>query len=243
MAQMASWSRIDYSVTAADLAELRSIGLGPKKRARGDGAVRPLGIGVERPKQHAEAWRANIFLTSSTTSWVPLSDPSKWSSHPFRAVKEMYEYATSKLVLGPSQKLTSPALQQGRDDANVRQAAAAALDKLIAKAETATTHTAGPAVSPPSAAAPTMPVVPAITSAAAVAANSAASMKEQLKCSLCMDTFDNPYSLPCQHAFCYECVKQALNHVSKCPNCKFPARWRDAKKNHLLASIVAASKI
>lgn len=30
--------------------------------------------------------------------------------------------------------------------------------------------------------------------------------KELLECPICMNTYDNPYVLPCQHTFCKKCI-------------------------------------
>lgn len=50
-------------------------------------------------------------------------------------------------------------------------------------------------------------------------------LQESLTCSLCTDLFDNPRILPCQHAFCSECLKQHLETWTKegiisCPYCR-----------------------
>lgn len=32
-------------------------------------------------------------------------------------------------------------------------------------------------------------------------------ISEELKCSICLDFFTNPRTLPCQHSFCEQCLK------------------------------------
>ncbi|XP_030628242.1 zinc-binding protein A33 [Chanos chanos] len=47
-------------------------------------------------------------------------------------------------------------------------------------------------------------------------------LEEQLTCPICLDFFQNPVSLPCQHSFCCKCLEAAWAHkeVRECPNCK-----------------------
>ncbi|XP_071111192.1 uncharacterized protein [Haliotis cracherodii] len=62
-------------------------------------------------------------------------------------------------------------------------------------------------------------------------------MKENLTCSICQDIFQDPRSLPCQHAFCYECLN---NHIIatveekkrsfKCPLCRKSTRPKNPSK-------------
>jgi len=48
-------------------------------------------------------------------------------------------------------------------------------------------------------------------------------IKAQLECSVCLDTYTNPKSLPCFHRFCKQClerlvVKDCDRHTLCCPN-------------------------
>jgi hypothetical protein len=54
---------------------------------------------------------------------------------------------------------------------------------------------------------------------------------EHLNCTICMKTFENPKSLPCQHTFCSECLKSLLIEHKKyhCPVCRDPIHERDPK--------------
>ena len=45
------------------------------------------------------------------------------------------------------------------------------------------------------------------------------SLSSALTCVLCRDVFREPYSLPCGHSFCHECIFQALSYTPKCPTC------------------------
>jgi hypothetical protein len=67
-------------------------------------------------------------------------------------------------------------------------------------------------------------------------------LAEQMTCSICCDTFDNPHSLPCQHSFCYECLVGCfkVTGTMQCPLCKQPMWMRQVTPNHVLAGIVAA---
>jgi len=78
--------------------------------------------------------------------------------------------------------------------------------------------------------------------AAAGAALSLERLAQEMRCSLCLDTFDDPHSLPCQHSFCKECIFDALRLTSTmaCPLCKAPAWKRQVAPNHTLAGICAA---
>ena len=40
-------------------------------------------------------------------------------------------------------------------------------------------------------------------------------LAEQMTCSICCDTFENPHSLPCQHSFCEECIWEYINELNK----------------------------
>ncbi|XP_018543232.1 E3 ubiquitin-protein ligase TRIM21 [Lates calcarifer] len=46
--------------------------------------------------------------------------------------------------------------------------------------------------------------------------------EEQFRCSICLDIFKNPASIPCGHNFCLECIKRFWDtrHKSECPLCK-----------------------
>ena len=63
----------------------------------------------------------------------------------------------------------------------------------------------------------------------------------RMQCSICMETFDNPHSLPCTHTFCYECIYHWTRTASElhCPLCKLPYFRRNIMPNHTIANIVA----
>ncbi|CAJ1085878.1 E3 ubiquitin-protein ligase TRIM21-like [Xyrichtys novacula] len=46
--------------------------------------------------------------------------------------------------------------------------------------------------------------------------------EEQFRCSICLDIFKNPVSIPCGHNFCLRCIKRFWDsrHKSDCPLCK-----------------------
>nr|XP_046236849.1 E3 ubiquitin-protein ligase TRIM21-like isoform X2 [Scatophagus argus] len=46
--------------------------------------------------------------------------------------------------------------------------------------------------------------------------------EEQFRCTICLDVFDNPVSIPCGHNFCLGCIKRFwdMRHKSVCPLCK-----------------------
>ncbi|XP_042368396.1 E3 ubiquitin-protein ligase TRIM21-like [Plectropomus leopardus] len=45
---------------------------------------------------------------------------------------------------------------------------------------------------------------------------------DQFRCSICLDIFRNPVSIPCGHNFCMTCIKRFwdIRHNSECPLCK-----------------------
>ncbi|XP_041840969.1 E3 ubiquitin-protein ligase TRIM39-like [Melanotaenia boesemani] len=46
--------------------------------------------------------------------------------------------------------------------------------------------------------------------------------EEQFLCIICLDSFNNPVSIPCGHNFCLDCIEHFWNtrHNSECPLCK-----------------------
>ncbi|KAL3929627.1 MAG: hypothetical protein SGPRY_001881 [Prymnesium sp.] len=64
----------------------------------------------------------------------------------------------------------------------------------------------------------------------------------ELQCPICMDLFEAPHSLPCQHSFCRDCIMDSFRLHSKmqCPLCHAPTWRRELKPNHLLQGIVTA---
>jgi hypothetical protein len=59
-----------------------------------------------------------------------------------------------------------------------------------------------------------------------------------LLCSLCFNLFTRPFSLPCQHHFCFTCIDPLIDGESKCPKCEFPFWTRDLKPNLVLKNLV-----
>lgn len=61
---------------------------------------------------------------------------------------------------------------------------------------------------------------------------------EQLTCALCLDCYTNPRTLPCDHSFCCECIKEyitstrALHGISTsftCPTCRQTIHLKNSK--------------
>uniref|UniRef100_A0A3B5A0C2 RING-type domain-containing protein n=1 Tax=Stegastes partitus TaxID=144197 RepID=A0A3B5A0C2_9TELE len=50
----------------------------------------------------------------------------------------------------------------------------------------------------------------------------AALSEEQFRCTICLDSFKNPVSIPCGHNYCLECIKRYWDtkRKSDCPLCK-----------------------
>lgn len=51
---------------------------------------------------------------------------------------------------------------------------------------------------------------------------------EDVSCSICLDTLDNPVSIKCGHNFCHQCLSKywdevlAEGEVTQCPECRQP---------------------
>lgn len=61
-----------------------------------------------------------------------------------------------------------------------------------------------------------------ITIMSAVRNMASALSEEQFGCSICLDIFHDPVSIPCGHNFCVECIKRFWDtrSTSVCPLCK-----------------------
>ena len=69
-------------------------------------------------------------------------------------------------------------------------------------------------------------------------------MEAQLKCGICLEIFTDPYSLPCMHKFCKECIEGHLDRASSaaCPLCANPTWRRQLAPDHTLAGVVNVYK-
>jgi hypothetical protein len=69
-------------------------------------------------------------------------------------------------------------------------------------------------------------------------------LAEELRCTVCMDLFDEPMFLPCGHNFCLVCITGCFRAMQQmmCPLCKAPTWRRQVTANHSLAGIVLAFK-
>uniref|UniRef100_A0A672FR08 RING-type domain-containing protein n=1 Tax=Salarias fasciatus TaxID=181472 RepID=A0A672FR08_SALFA len=52
--------------------------------------------------------------------------------------------------------------------------------------------------------------------------------KDQFLCSICLEVFTDPVSIPCGHNFCKQCITQHwnTNNICDCPLCKKRFRRR-----------------
>eukprot|EP00900_Chrysochromulina_parva_P022369 jgi/Chrpa1/4766/Chrysochromulina_OHIO_Genome00013097-RA len=64
----------------------------------------------------------------------------------------------------------------------------------------------------------------------------------RLQCTICLQTLEDPHSLPCIHTFCYNCIDQWARQSTelRCPLCKLPFFRRSILRNHTVAEIVRA---
>jgi len=59
-----------------------------------------------------------------------------------------------------------------------------------------------------------------------------------LVCGVCGKMLHDPYSTGCEHHFCKQCIKDALEDSSECPECKLPCRPGELVRNATFARIV-----
>ncbi|KDO27666.1 hypothetical protein SPRG_07296 [Saprolegnia parasitica CBS 223.65] len=48
----------------------------------------------------------------------------------------------------------------------------------------------------------------------------------QMRCPICLEALERPFSLPCNHCFCEACINTALSFATTCPVCKAAVRKR-----------------
>ncbi|KAJ5076726.1 breast cancer type 1 susceptibility protein [Anaeramoeba ignava] len=63
-------------------------------------------------------------------------------------------------------------------------------------------------------------------------------LQKEVRCQICLDTFKSPFSLPCNHIFCSECIFAASRVSQKCPLCKEPFSNRDLQPVSHLKKLV-----
>ncbi|KAF9292532.1 hypothetical protein BGZ68_003438 [Mortierella alpina] len=65
-------------------------------------------------------------------------------------------------------------------------------------------------------------------------------MAEEIKCSICLGTMDQPKVTPCNHTFCDECIRQALIRREECPLCKNRFSKRSLNSVEHLEKVISA---
>lgn len=72
------------------------------------------------------------------------------------------------------------------------------------------------------------------------------SLEEELTCSICLCTFDNPVTLPCGHNFCQGCLDETWKEsfLLFCPQCRhhYPSK-PELKKNTVLSTVANTFKM
>ena len=67
------------------------------------------------------------------------------------------------------------------------------------------------------------------------------SIKDEVACSVCLETMDLPAGLStCSHKFCRECIASALKVKPECPECRAPATQRDIQDDITLGAMINA---
>ncbi|XP_075769915.1 zinc finger protein RFP-like [Pelodiscus sinensis] len=73
------------------------------------------------------------------------------------------------------------------------------------------------------------------------AATTGQKLQDEVTCPICLEYFDDPVSLDCDHSFCRACITQfwrGLTADVSCPQCKRTFPHRNLRSNRLLRSIV-----
>ncbi|KAM3623505.1 uncharacterized protein V6R79_012035 [Siganus canaliculatus] len=71
------------------------------------------------------------------------------------------------------------------------------------------------------------------------------SLEDELTCSICLNTFDCPVTIPCGHNFCQDCLLDAWTEDSySCPQCRtvFDSK-PELKKNTVLSTVVETFRL
>lgn len=69
-------------------------------------------------------------------------------------------------------------------------------------------------------------------------AGSLARFGERLLCPVCRSLYKNAAKLPCNHAFCRDCIMQSLSYNQKCPECRAPSTRRNVTDFECMQRIV-----
>ena len=52
--------------------------------------------------------------------------------------------------------------------------------------------------------------------------NSLSPIKDNLECAICLEMYNDPRALPCQHVFCNQCLQNVISTAGpKCPECRY----------------------
>lgn len=64
-------------------------------------------------------------------------------------------------------------------------------------------------------------------------------LKDNLSCAICLEIFDNPLVLPCQHSLCEKCIDIiSVDGNVQCPSCRKEFNREEMRGNFLLQNIV-----
>ncbi|XP_060636568.2 RING finger protein 112 [Anolis sagrei] len=85
---------------------------------------------------------------------------------------------------------------------------------------------------------PDTPVIPAKTSSGSMIQK----LKDDIMCSICMETFEDPVSIDCGHNFCRGCLSAYWSgyscHGYPCPECRYPCSPERIKSDIRMKSLV-----
>lgn len=61
---------------------------------------------------------------------------------------------------------------------------------------------------------------------------------KEIKCNLCNEIMNEPFTTPCSHNFCKICIDNFLSKNNYCPDCKLLVYPRDVKHNAMLSNVI-----
>uniref|UniRef100_A0A8C3JI04 Uncharacterized protein n=1 Tax=Calidris pygmaea TaxID=425635 RepID=A0A8C3JI04_9CHAR len=70
-------------------------------------------------------------------------------------------------------------------------------------------------------------------------------LRDEARCSICLEIFQDPVSIHCGHSFCQSCITQTWEGLTTnffCPQCRETVSWKRVRRNWELANMIEAAK-
>ncbi|XP_014816067.1 PREDICTED: tripartite motif-containing protein 7-like isoform X2 [Calidris pugnax] len=70
-------------------------------------------------------------------------------------------------------------------------------------------------------------------------------LRDEARCSICLEIFQDPVSIHCGHSFCRSCISQTWEGLTTnffCPQCRETVSWKRVRRNWELANMIEAAK-